>query len=104
MSHPFRGTVIQVDLREFYLIRVQGLRIYTEPVILGGDDDPPRGQIFNRLIRPPVTEFQLEGLSPESQSQELVAETYSEDRFLPEELPGCLNGVGNSLRISWSIG
>jgi hypothetical protein len=40
MPHPFKGSIIQVDLCEFDLFRVKGLRINAESVILRGDGNP----------------------------------------------------------------
>ena len=63
MSHSFTSLVIQIDLSQFDLFRVQGTRVHTESMILGSDHNSSCFQIFNGLVCPPVTEFQFKGLS-----------------------------------------
>ena len=91
--HPLQSLIVQVDLGEFDLFRVKGLRIDAESVILGGDGDLSSSQIFDRLIRPSMTEFQLKCFSPESEAQELVTQTDAEDRFFSDELAHRFNGI-----------
>jgi len=60
MSHPFKGLVIEIDLREFDLIRIERIGVHTESMVLGGDHHPTRFDFFDRLIGSPVAKFQLE--------------------------------------------
>ena len=37
MPHPFQGLVVEIDLGEFDLFRIQRIGVNTEPMILGSD-------------------------------------------------------------------
>ena len=59
MSHALHGPVIQIDLRDLYVIAVQAFWIDREAVILRRDGDLPAWKIFDRLVRTSMSEFQL---------------------------------------------
>src|SRR5512143_3904740 len=86
VSHSLGGLIIQIDLGQLHLLGVKGRRVDTEPVVLGGDHDPPCLNLFDRLVRAPVAEFQLEGSTSQGKAEELVAQANAKDRSLPEKL------------------
>ena len=95
--------VVEIDLGGFHLGRGQGAWIDRKPVILGGDADPARGQVLDRLVAAAMTELELEGLSPERVAENLVAQANAEDRLFADERPDGLVGVGNDGRIARAV-
>src|SRR6266852_4627497 len=60
--------------------------LHREPVILRGDRDLPRSKIAHGVVRPEVTELQLEGACPEREPEQLVAQTDPENRPRADQL------------------
>src|SRR4029077_7927890 len=81
VTHYFDCAVVQVDVGHFNL-GGERLRIHGETVILRGDCDFAGAQIFDRLIRAPEAEFQLECRSAKSESENLMTKANPEDWFL----------------------
>ena len=104
MPHPFRSLVVEVDLSQFNFFRIERMKVDAEPVVLGSDGDFSSLKIFDRLICTSVTEFQLKRLSSKGQSQELVPQANSEDRFFPDQLANGFNCIRQPLRVPWAIG
>src|SRR5208282_6579123 len=95
--------VVQVQVRDFDVARRKRFRIDAEAVILRGDFNFPREEIFHRMIRAVVPEFQLESLAAESEAAELVSEAGAEDRDASEQLADIRDGVRDRLRIAGAI-
>ena len=83
VAESFTGLVVEIDLGGFGFSRGQGLGIDRKAMVLGGYADPARGQVFHGLICAAMPELELEGLSPQRISKDLMSETNPEDRFLP---------------------
>ena len=81
VPHSFNRVVVQIDVADLDIFRKRR-GIDRESVILRGDRDLATLQIFYRLIRAAMTEFQFECRSTESETEDLMAETNSKDRFL----------------------
>src|SRR5260370_41333533 len=60
VAHALIGVVVQIDVRDFDLAGWQGFRIDAKAVILHGDFDLFRYQVFHRSIRALMPECQLE--------------------------------------------
>ena len=60
MPHPFERSVIEVQLCDFDLIGIERVGIDRESMILRGDHDPTGLEVLDRLIGPPMAEFQFE--------------------------------------------
>ncbi len=95
--------IVEIDLGEFDLLWVKGLGIHTEPMVLGGDHDLAREQIFHRLVGPAMAKFQLEGSASEGQAQELVTQADSNARLFPDERSDRLDGIRDALWISGAV-
>src|SRR5713226_726761 len=55
------------------------------------------------MIRAMMAEFQLEGFASKSEAAELMPETNSKDRYLPDELADVFDGIADGLRIAGAI-
>src|SRR5215467_12163075 len=89
---------------DFHFTRRQRIRVYTETMILRSDFHLFGEQVFDRMIRPMMAEFQLEGFAAQREPAELMAEANPENRHLSDELLNSFNGVANGLGITRSIG
>src|SRR5688572_31124398 len=78
--------------------------LYSESVVLGGDQDLPGPEVLHRVVTPPVAIQELGGPAPEGDPQELVAEADPEGRD-PRlgQLPDVLLGVGDGGRVPGAI-
>ena len=82
MLEAFDRVVVQVDVRNVHIIKIQAFRIHRETVILGCDLDLLAFKVQNGMIPSVMSEFQLECPAAERESHNLVAKTNSEDRLL----------------------
>ena len=64
-------------------------------MVLGGDLDPSGGEVLHRLIGSPVTALELEGLGPQSQTEQLMPQADAEYRHLADQPAQQLDGVMN---------
>ena len=65
MTETLARLVVEVDLGGFCFRGRQGLGINGKAVVLRGNTDFTRRQVFYRLIAATMTEFEFEGLSPQ---------------------------------------
>ena len=79
MPQAFHRLVVQIDAVHGHLGR-QGFWINGKTVVLRGDLDFAGFQILYRLVRAAMTELELESLSSECLSQNLVAESNAKHR------------------------
>ena len=79
MAHALIGVVVQIHVRDFHVARGQRFGINAEAVILRGDFDLIGEQIFHRMIRAMVAEFQFERFAAQREAAELMAEADAED-------------------------
>ena len=86
MAHSFQTAIVQIEVRQFNVVQVQAVRINREAVIVGRDFAFAAAVIFDRLIASAMTEFQLEGFSAESQSQNLMSQANAEHRRSSQQL------------------
>src|SRR5438874_1199406 len=92
VPHAFHCVVVQIDMADLDVLR-ERFGIDCEPVVLRGDRDPAALQIFHRLIRAAMTELEFECRSPERETEDLMAETDSEDWPLAHEIANGFVGV-----------
>ena len=64
VSQPFNRLIVQVNPVNFNYAR-NGIWINREAMILRRDFDPVTIQYFNRLVRAPMSELELESFCPE---------------------------------------
>src|SRR5438105_13703208 len=104
VTHAFIGVIVQIHMRDFHVARRKRIGIYGKTMILRRDFHLLGQQIFHRMIRAVMAEFQLERFSAQSESAELVAKANPENRNLANELADGFNRVANRLRIAGAIG
>ena len=85
VAHAFVGVIVQIDVRDFDVARRERFGIHAEAVVLRRDFDFLRAQIFHRMIRAVMAEFQLECLAAQREAAELMAEADAEDRDAAEQ-------------------
>ena len=98
MAHSFVRVIVQIHVRDFDVARRQRIRIDAEAMILRGDFHFLREQIFHRMVRAVMPEFQFEGLSAEREAAKLMSEADAEDRHAAEQFANIRNRVSRSAR------
>ena len=79
VAHPFTGVVVDIDMAEFPNLRVDGIADYGIAMVLAGNLGAVVLQIFDRLVCPPVSVFELDRFRPICQRKELVSHTDSKN-------------------------
>src|SRR5690242_4227362 len=77
---------------------------HREPVVLGGDVDPPRAQVLDRMVRAAVAERELEGLEADRATEQLVAEADSDHGRLADHTADVLDHVVQGPRVAGAVG
>src|ERR1051326_3319583 len=103
MPHSLDCAVVQIDMRLFHM-GGKRLRIDCESVILRSDGHFAGAQIFYRLVRSAMAEFQFERRSAEREAQNLMAETDPEDRSLAHQILHGFVGIRERRRVARAIG
>jgi hypothetical protein len=101
-GQPFAAVVVEVDVRGDDASGQSG-RVYGETVIVAGDLHRAALRYLHRLIAAAMAEFELVGLRPQRQPQNLMPQADAEDGFVSQQLGYRLNGVGNGRRIARPI-
>src|ERR1700756_719551 len=104
MPQTFEGVVIQIDMGQVYLALLQRIRIDGEVMVVRGDLDLAVVRLLYRMIAAMVAELQLVTPAPKRETDQLVAETDTEDRLLAYQPPDVVLRVVQRLRVSWPIG
>src|SRR5438876_9664900 len=81
VAHAFQCRVVQIHVRELDFALRQLIRIGGKVVVVGRYLDFARLQLLHGMISAMVAEFQLIGLSPQSNSYELMPQANSEYRM-----------------------
>ena len=79
MTDPCNRSVIQMPVSHLQIIR-QSLFLHGVSVILRSNENTSAPKVLNGLIGSTMTKFQLEGAGSESQRENLVAKTNTENR------------------------
>src|SRR5579864_743388 len=82
-TQTFDGFVVEIQMRQLRTA-YQRFGIHRESMILRSYFHPPRPQIHDRMIRTMMPKIEFVRFPTQRQSQQLMAETNSEYRFLPE--------------------
>ncbi len=104
MFHPFQGLIVQVDMGQFHVGVFHRLNVHGKTMILRGDLHPAGLQVFDRLVGPPVSEFEFKSGPAQGQSQDLMAQTDAEDGQHAQKILNRLNNPRIGGRISGSVG
>src|ERR1043166_334838 len=102
MPHSFNGVVIQINVRDLNTFW-QRVRIDGKTVVLRGDGDFAAAQIFYRLVRAAVPEFQFESRSTERETEDLMAEANAENWCLSHQIFNDFVRVWESRRIARTV-
>jgi len=104
VAHAFVGVVVQVDVRDFDVARRERFRIDAETMILRGDFHLAGEQVFDRVIRAVMPEFQLECFAAEGEAAKLVPKADAEDWNASSKLSDIFDGVGDGFGVARAIG
>src|SRR5262245_4927695 len=85
MAHSLEASVIEVEMRQFNLIRIQAFGVNCEAVIVRRYFNPAVASVLHRLISAAVAEFEFESLTAEGDAEQLMPQTYAEDRRCAEK-------------------
>src|SRR5260370_626545 len=103
VAETFERPIVQIAMCLFDL----GRKLFAldgEPVILRGDRDLPGAQVAHGMVRPAVTELQLEGTCSEREPEQLVAQTDPENRPRADQLLQSPNRTREGGRIPGAVG
>ena len=117
-DQPLHRAVVEVELRELGdpvigvpADRLVGLDLRLaagaddgEAVVLGGDVDPPRLQVFDRVVGTAVAEGELVGLEADGTTEQLVAEADPEDRLVADQAADRVDDVVEGGGIAGAVG
>ena len=104
VAHSLAGLVVQVPMGDLNLTARNRFRIHGEAVVLSGDLHSPRLEVHHRMVCPMVAEFQLVGFSSQGQTQNLMAQTNTEDGQFPDALANRGDEIRHSFRVSGPVG
>ena len=79
------------------------VRVDCETMILRSDRHFAASQIFDRLIRAAMPEFQFECRSAVREAKDLMAETNSKDRLLADQIGDGFVRVWQRGGIAWTV-
>ena len=80
MTHALDTTVVEIDVRDFYLRR-QSVSQYRKPVIVRSDLDSTFLQILHRLVTAAMSKDELDGLATKGAAEQLMPKTNPKHRF-----------------------
>ena len=105
-TDTFDRLVIKVDVSYFHMIIVLYiLRTYFKAVILRGDLRPPGDKVFDRMVETAMTVVHLICPHPRCQCQQLMAEAYTEERFIGSDyIFDSFDSIVHRFRIAGAIG
>src|SRR4051794_31483857 len=75
-----------------------------EAVVLGGDVDPPRLQVLDRVVGAAMAEGELVGLKADGAAEQLVAEADAEDGLPAEDAADGLDDVVEGGGVAGAVG
>ena len=104
MSHPLQGLIIQIHMRQFNLIHIQGIRIHCETMILSSYLYSTRHQVFYRLVTSPMAELQFESSAAEGQPHQLMPQTDPKNGHTAQQFADVACCILQRLRIPRTIG
>lgn len=104
VAEALDGAVVEIDFGNDAATLFELFRVGGEAVILGGDADDARLQIFYGLIAATVAELELVGACAEGVGNHLVAKANAKHGVAGHELADGFVGVGDGGRIARAIG
>ncbi len=104
VTESLERLVVQVDVGDLDRLLRQAVDVDDEPVVLRGDLDRARLQVFHRVVGAVMAELELGGPAAQGQAQDLVAQADAEDRLPAEQLAHGLHRVADRLRVARAVG
>src|SRR5438445_5021684 len=104
MAHAFQCRVVQIHVRELDFALRQCIGIDGKVVVVGRYLDFARLQLLHGMISAMVAEFQLIGLSTQSNSYELMPQANSEYRLPSHETFYVVHRIRAWLGVARTIG
>ena len=98
----FQRVIIKIDMRNLG-VSGKGLPQHVKSMILGSDLNTAAQQIFNRLIDPVMSEFELGCLCADSLREKLIPKTDTEYRHLSQKTLDRFNLMGQGRGIAGSV-
>ena len=102
-GESFERIVIKIDVGQGDIFIFQRINVNAEAVILAGYFNPARFEIFYRMVRTPVSEFELVRFASQCKCQKLVAQADSEYRHFAEQVLYRINRINNGRRVAGAV-
>src|SRR6185437_7691549 len=103
VPQAFERVVIQINVGEFNFTLRKRIGIHGKVMVVRGDFNLSGVQLLHWMISAVVAEFQLESLSAERNSCELMSKTNSEDRLATHQAANVVHGVRARFGIAGPI-
>ena len=98
-----QGLVVEIHVRGHPAARFERVGRHGEAVVLRSDFHTSSGEVADGLVGPAVAEFELEGLRPQGQSEQLMAQANAEDRHLAHDPFEHVDRVVNGRRVAGAV-
>src|SRR6185295_2432374 len=103
MAETLQRLVVQIRVSDLDFVEVQRFGIDCEAVVVRRDLDASGNLVEHRMIRAAMAELQLERLSTERESGDLLTQTDAEDRHAPDKFANLRDLKFERLRIPGSV-
>src|SRR5689334_12946403 len=104
VPESLQRVVVQIHVRQFNVLGVNGFGIDGEVVIMSCDLHLSCGIVAHRVIAAMMSELELVGAAAESQSAKLVSKADAKYRHPPDHVANSLNCVIDRLGIAGPVG
>ena len=104
VSDSFQSAIIQIYMGDLNLAFRQAVNIDDKTMVLRSYLNSAGETMHYRMVCTVMAKFQLGCSATQRQSQNLMAQTNPENRFLAQQVPNRFDGVFNRLRIAGTVG
>ncbi len=101
MSQTLNRAIIQINVRNLQA-GGKAIRVDRVTVILRSYVNPPRLQVLDRVVSPPMAKFQLEGIRSQSPGHQLVPQAYPHHGHPTYQAANVFDNIIQQLRVSRS--
>ena len=102
VSQAFDSLIIQIHVGDLGF-PLQGVHVYAESVVLCGDFYFPSLHIHYWMVAAAVSELEFIRLPTEREPHNLVSQTDTKHRRLPDESGNILSCIGYGIRVPWAV-
>ena len=103
VTEAFECMVIQIDVSDLDIIRVQRIGINHKAMVLRRDFDLTCLAIEDRLVGPSMTKFEFERFGPARKRKQLMPQADSEYGLFPKQISDRLNCVSEGFGVAGAI-